>query len=84
MKFVPPRNREFAEIEYTIYTCLNAINNTDVEYYGIPAVYYYGEYRGYTMIGMTLLDFGFNTSFQTFQFNVIDILITFREFVSKI
>lgn len=67
-----------------MYTYLNAINNTDVERYGIPAIYYYGEYKGYTMIGLTLLNFGFNASFQSFQFNIIDILVAFREFVSKI
>lgn len=83
MKFIPPRNKEFAKMEFTIYTCLNAINNQYVERCGIPAVYYWGSYQNYTMIGMTLLDVGFHDTFQTFQFNVIDILVAFREFVSK-
>lgn len=83
MKFIPPRNKEFAEEEYTIYTCLNAINNTDVERYGIPSIYYFGSYKNYTMIGFTLLEKEFNSVFDDFDFDLIDVLVTIQEFVRR-
>lgn len=82
MKFIPPRNREYAENEYSIYTCLEAINNPNVERYGVSAVYYYGSYRDYTMMAFTLLDKEFNLVFNDFQFDIVDMFVTIREFVS--
>lgn len=82
MKFIPPRNKAFAEKEYSIYTCLEAINNPNIERYGIPSVYYYGSYRNYTMIALTLLDNDFNYVFNDFQFDMIDLFVTIQEFVS--
>lgn len=82
MKFIPPRNKEFAENEYEIYTYLEAINNPDVEQYGIPSVYYYGSYRNYTMMAITLFSNEFNFMFNTFQFDIIDMFVTIQQFVS--
>lgn len=73
---------ENAAREYTIYSYLNAIHNnySNIEIYGIPSVYYYGRWDGFILMALTLLD---TTVKEKPESNVLDVLIIFREFVSK-
>lgn len=73
---------ENAAREYTVYSYLNAIHNNDsnIEIYGIPSVYYYGRWDGFILMALTLLD---ATLKEKPESNVLDVLIIFREFVSK-
>lgn len=80
MKFTPRTDQHYAEHEYKMYTCLDAINNSKVEAFGIPAVYYYGQWKGHTLMAITLLD----TEPPNHQLNEADILILFLEFVCRL
>lgn len=82
MKFTPINVEIFASEEFKIYSYLNAINNTDVERYGIPSVYYYGKWNNYILMGITLLDAKFNKCFECGLFNGADALILMQQFVS--
>lgn len=78
IKFTPLTNREKAETEYEMYWYLDAVNNTDVEKNGIPAVYYYGTWNDYMVMAITLLD----SVSDKHKLNDVDVLIIAREFVS--
>lgn len=79
MKFVSSEHHKEVANEYKMYTYLNAINNSTVESYGVPAVYYYGTWYDYILMAITLLDPKFNNNYRFYD---VDILIVFREFVS--
>lgn len=81
MKFTKLSDAFKAKMEYEIYTCLNAINDPDVERYGIPAVYYYGKWEDYILMAITLLDSKFNPNPKSSAINEVDVLILFREIV---
>lgn len=82
MKFTPLKDGTNAEREYEAYTYLDAINNTDVEQYGIPAVYYYGTWDGYILMAITLLDSNYEGGRRIERkLNDIDIMILARDFV---
>lgn len=88
MKFTDASQKfasENAAREYAIYSYLNAIHNIDsnIEIYGIPSVYYYGRWEGYILMALTLLDTTVESKFKSNEINVLDILIIFREFVSR-
>lgn len=70
--------------EYEMYTYLKAIDNETVESYGIPCVYFYGEWENCTLIAITLLDSRFNEIYKAPQLRIkdIDIFIICRESVS--
>lgn len=53
MHFSEEKKLVWAENEYKIYWYLNAINDGTVTTYGIPAIYYYGTWNEYRMLGMT-------------------------------
>lgn len=72
-----------ARHEYEIYSYLGAINNTKIEEYGLPCIYYYGQWEGCQMIGMSLLHPEFNNRFKGLTVNDLDVLILCREFVSS-
>lgn len=72
----------YADREYKMYTYLNAINNPEVENYGVPTIYYYGTWNDHKMMAMTLLDFSIDYKFITKKLTKIDLLIMLREFVS--
>lgn len=82
MKFTPLHMKVFATEEFKIYSYLNAINNSDVERYGIPSVYYYGEWNDYVLMGLTLLDPEFNKRVENGLFGEVDGLILMQQFVS--
>lgn len=86
MKFTPKENRQFALKEHQIYQSLKAKNNQSVEAYGIPTVYYFDEWKcdhgEYYVMAITLLDTELNEHLVYDEFRVLDVLITFREFVS--
>lgn len=72
-----------AESEYRFYTYLDAINNTSVEAFGIPSVYYFGQWNGYFLMAITFLETELETkSMENGQLTDADVLIIFREFVS--
>lgn len=78
VKFTELENKHLADAEYEMYTYLYAINNTDVERYGIPTVYYYGEWDHLIIMGLTLLDNGVDSK----HLSESDVLIVLRDFVS--
>lgn len=79
MKFTRSDDNEDIANEYKMYTYLNAINNSTVESYGIPSVYFYGSWRDYVLMAISLIDPNFNNNYRFYD---VDILIVFREFVS--
>lgn len=84
MKFMPHGNRKFADNEYEMYRCLDAINNSKIEAYGIPCVYYYGQWNAHTLMAITLLDTKLDAKPPKHPVNEADILIIFLEFVCKL
>lgn len=76
---------ENAAREYAIYSYLNAIYNNDssIEIYGIPSVYYYGRWERFILMALTLLDTTVKVRSISNESHVVDILIIFREFVSR-
>lgn len=84
MKVTPPNDRLGAKYEYVIYSYLGAINNSAIEAYGIPSVYYYGRWNGCYLLAITLLDSKFNERWKLRYVNQVDILIISREFVSYV
>lgn len=85
IKFTSSNHKEEAEIEYKMYTYLNAIDNEDVERYGIPSVYYYDTWNDHILLAITLLDPEFTNRLKMdriHKLNTIDILIIFKECVS--
>lgn len=83
MKFTPEEDKENAKKEYEMYTYLDAINNASVEAYGIPSVYYYGQWNDCYLMAITLLDTKSYKMYGPNGINHVDVLIVFREFVSK-
>lgn len=90
MKFVKLKHKTETDKEYIIYTYLKAIDDTYVEQFGIPAVYYYKQYGpGHMLMAMTFFDGGdlidvarkgyFELSDEK---NVINSLLLFKDFVS--
>lgn len=61
---------------------MNAIDNADIERYGIPSVYYYGEWNDHILMGLTLLDDEFHKKFEDELFDGADALILMQQFVS--
>lgn len=84
MKVTLPNYRIDAKHEYEIYSYLGAINNSAIEAYGIPSVYYYGRWNGCYLLAITLLDSKFNERWKLSYVNEVDILIISREFVSYV
>lgn len=85
MKFTPVANKKAADEEYEMFSYLHAINNSEVEKYGIPAVYYYGEWEELIMMGFSLLEYDLNELVVSEQFFESDVnaLLVLRDFVSK-
>lgn len=86
MKFTTPEKKYLADKEYQMYSYLGAINDTNVEQYGIPVIYYYGEcsQTGLILMAISLLDQDIQDltlSKQLFEHDV-NILILLRNFVS--
>lgn len=84
VKFIESSNIAYAEHEYRIYSYLHAIDNPTVERFGIPAVYYYGKWKDFIVIAITLCERGsLNDYCDDFDpENPLNNLIVFREFVS--
>lgn len=80
IKFTPSKYSDMAETEYEMYWYLSAVNNTDVQQYGIPTVHYYGTWNDYVVMAITLLD----TVSNKHKLKELDVLIIAREFVSWI
>lgn len=83
MKFTHINEKQYAEKEYEIYSYLKAIDNPQVELYGIPSVYYYGTWDDYIIMAITLLDSGFKNSYMAGDLTEVDLLVVCKEFVSK-
>lgn len=85
VKFTPPKYEKFTFNEYEVYQSMNAVENLDVERYGIPNVYYFDRWgeSGPMMMGLTLLD---NTLQKiddlVFRAHPVNALIVFRDVVS--
>lgn len=84
MKFTAPEDASYAIHEYKMYIHLNAITNPNIEHYGTPGVYYYGQWNDFVLMAITSLDNDFERKWKRRQVNEVDILIIFREFVSLV
>lgn len=84
MKFTKLEKKNLAEAEYEMYTYLHAINSSEVERYGIPAVYYYGEWEGHDLIMMGLTPLDKEVKSKEFLESDVNALIVLRDFVSSI
>lgn len=84
MKFTSLKHGIAAEKEYEAYSYLNAINNTAVEQFGIPTVYFYGAWSDYVMLAITLMDLEYRKMCALRKLTDVDILIVAREFVCRI
>lgn len=85
MKFTLLADKKAADEEYEMFSYLHAINRSDVEKYGIPAVYYYGEWDQLKIMGVSILDNDLEKlvdSKQIFESDA-NILLVLRDFVSK-
>lgn len=85
MKFTPLAEKKAADEEYEMSSYLHAINNPEVEKYGIPAVYYYGEWDQLIMTGFSLLDNDLVKLVDSKEFfeSDVNVLLVLRNFVSK-
>lgn len=92
LKFVKLSEKEHSDAEFAMYTYLNAIDNDDIERFGLPSIYYYKVFDqcdvGYTLMAITLLTGGdlykrMQTGLfdDTFEHQTINSLILFRNFV---
>lgn len=84
VKFIESSNKASAEQEYRIYSYLHAIDNSTVERFGIPTVYYYGKWEDFIVIAITLCNRGsLNDYCDDFDLEIpLNNLIVFRQFVS--
>lgn len=83
IKFTPLEDKKQAMREYEIYSYLLAIDNPIAELFGVPSVYYFDRFENYMIMAMTLLEPTFNQKCKNHELEFGDILIIFREFVSK-
>lgn len=90
IKITFPMYLAYAQKEFDMYTYLRAVNRTETEAFGIPVIYYYEMWKveeNLAVLAMTLLDPEFGSSvkktMENKQFEPLDILIIFREFVSS-
>lgn len=81
IKFVPKANSSGAEKEFAIFQQLHAYANPQVEKYGIPAVYYHGEWESFILTAITKLDETIEEIKKTKPILPLDIMILFRNFV---
>lgn len=84
MKFIPNEFENYAKKERQAYIALDAVNNTEKEAYGIPTLYFYGQWKNYFMFGITLLDSEFINRRENNQLTTVDKLIVFREMVCSV
>lgn len=85
MKFTPLAEKKAADDEYEMFSYLHAINDPEVEKYGIPAVYYYGVWNQLIMTGFSLLDNNLVELVDSKEFfeSDVNVLLVLRNFVSK-
>lgn len=87
MKFTDMKFVDSCDLEYAMYTFLDAINNTNVEKYGFPAIYYFNEWnQHYILTVFSFLDGGdaYDRLIKTNHFaEPLNSLILFRNFVSR-
>lgn len=79
-------DKKAVEREMRIFKALNAIKNPNIEYYGIPNVYYHGPVIGrYYAIAMTLCDETLEDRYaeQDEQFSALSILLILKRAVLK-
>lgn len=86
MKFVLKKNDKTMEQEYRMFTYLEAIDNEPVEKFGIPVVFYYGEFLNGNFIVMALSSFEHSLLEKAneghFLKHPINSLILLKQFVS--
>lgn len=86
IKITYPMYVSNARKEFEMYTYLHAINKSETEAFGIPVIHYFGmwnkEIGNFTVMAMTLCDSEFDKSMKSKNFEQLDIMIMFREFVS--
>lgn len=81
MKFTPVKYESYAKHEFEMYTSLYAINNSNIEGFGIPSVHYFGRLCDHILMALTFLDIDCEGIFANHNYIEADVLIIFREFV---
>lgn len=84
MKFTANLYESYAKDEYEMYNYMHAIDDPASELRGIPAVYYYGHWKDFTIMATTLLESSCATKLSDKKFTNNDILLMARNFVSRI
>lgn len=82
MKFVSSDFHRAATNEINAYVALGALNNTNLEAYGIPTLFHHGTWNNSYILATTLLDSKFEQTRKAGRLTAIDKLIVFREMVS--
>lgn len=86
IKFVNVAKRNEALREFQMFFYLKAYKKPEVEQFGIPAIYYYGEWENFIAMAMTKLDKSlYDVCMEPHEFtNPLDALIFIRQFVSAL
>lgn len=91
MKFTPKVHKNKSDQEFEMYTYLNAIDDTNVEKFGLATVYYYNEWNKEYMVMVfprfeeDLIDALNRGCFNyTIKQGAANVLILFRNFVSTL
>lgn len=81
IKFISQDKIANAKREYETYSNLLAINKPYVERYGVPAVFYRGEWENFTVTAYTELDETLQERSEMSKFRRYDYLLLIRHFV---
>lgn len=84
IKFAASWNLIESEREFYMYVNLHAYQNPKMERFGIPVVYYRGQWENFTLTALTKLDKDLNDLAEEEHHlkNPLDVLILIRNFVS--
>lgn len=81
IKFINKINRVQAKREYQMYSYLYAIDNATVEQYGVPSLYYYGEWANFIVTAYTELEETVAVRVHSGTYYNYDILLLIQQFV---
>lgn len=84
MKFISFDFEGQAINEINTYIALGALNNPQIEAYGIPTLYYHGTWKNYYILAITLLDLNLEQTRKAGRLTALDKLIIFQKMVRSI
>lgn len=81
IKFIYKSNVEYAQREYEMYSYMKAINETNVQKYGITAVYYYDTWENFIVTAYPDLEETLAHRAEIGRVETYDILFVIQQFV---